>query len=622
MQRYIILAQTKENAAALSAVRELLTGEAPDDPNLTPPPVVIDAASFDREGGVRAYQLLVDRLAALTSPYEHDEVTDGAVVLVDTVRPSRLTAVAESGTWNHIVAMLILTFPEVRWVFGAFQYEDAAGEENAAAVSFPQHEHDLASLFGKPPFTPLLDPTGLREWVKRKTNEALRRMSEERGKRGYLLPERRSLAAVLDDEYDFAFLHAYTAYRYGFRVSVVTSWRLMEHLFGPEARGPHPYSLLLEDMRLTFPDKPNAVHLSDLAERGRFCPLLANENDKSKWRYLITTGQMGGDRALVYHNRKYLEANASHNVSDILYKPVGGIFDLWKEAGLYEALTQHARHGNACGFVWPPEFKEAANYEGHGSPGKLALIAKTLIGRAAAVKAGTNSASGLGRGAVLALDAAELLGGKTPTLTLSALSLKNEFEVSAECEFMGTGYHVGLKRRLDELDADVKSVTRWYHEDIRARSALEAKTKVLSRLNIVFSESGRVEESLECLSRMRGYNRKLSRPEKKYSPAWITHPLLAYCEWLLASFPRLILMTMCWLAVFSLINWWLPSRPFDTFQESGSHALEWFFGEPFIPAASAPPRPYLQMFSWLVVLTGVLHVGLLISYLYSLISRK
>lgn len=620
MQRYIILAQSKEAAAALLAVRELLIGETPDDLDMSPLPVVFEPSSFDQEGGVRAFQMLVDRLVTLTRSDDHHDAAQGAVVMVDAVRPSRLSAIAEAGTWSHLIAMLILTFPEIRWVFGAFdnEVETATGD---AAPRFPRDEHNLASLFHRPAFATLFDPTGLREWVKHKTNETLLLIRDESGRKGYLLPRRPSLAAVLDDEYDYAFLHAYTAYRYGFRASAVTSWALMNHLFGPKAKGPHPYSLLLEDMRLTFPDKPNAVHLSDLRERGQFCPLLANESDKSKWRFLITTGQMGFDKSLVYNNRRYLEENPHHNACRIIYKPVGGITDLWEQTGLYKELTQHPRHGNACGFVWPPEFEEVGNYEGHGSPGKLALIAKTLLGRAGAHKRDAGSASGFIRGAVFALDAAELLGGKTPTLTLSAISLKNEFEVSAECEFMGAGYHVGLKRRLAELNAEASSIARWYHEKIRKRSALEAKTTMLSRLNIVFTQAGRIEEGMTCLARMRGFNRKLSRPGG-FSPKWLFHGLLAYGEWLLASFPRLIFITLCWLVGFSLINMWIPSWSFDMSVESVSRVLHWFFGEPFIPDAHSGPARLVQAFSWIVLLTGVFHIGLLISYLYSLISRK
>ena len=144
----------------------------------------------------------------------------------------------------------------------------------------------------------------------------------------------------------------------------------------------------------------------------------------------------------------------------VLYKPLGGIADLWERMGLFGDLSEGGRPGNATGFAWPPEFGVDATYEGHGSPGKLSLIATTLLWRANAIKKNASSAPELVRGAVLSSDAVELLGGKTPTLTFSAISLKNEFEVSAECEFMGAGYHFGLKTRLKELDDDVASVTR------------------------------------------------------------------------------------------------------------------------------------------------------------------
>src|SRR5262249_24990025 len=154
--------------------------------------------------------------------------------------------------------------------------------------------------------------------------------------------------AAIEEEVEFAFMHAYAAYRYGFRADVVTSWCLMEYLFGHSADGRtnHGFSLLLEDMRLQFHDKPASIHLSRLETsqvngerklgRSDYCPLLAVENDKSRWRLLITSGQMGVDKDLVEDNRKYLlqKRHGANSRDPVIYKPVGGITDLWEQAGL------------------------------------------------------------------------------------------------------------------------------------------------------------------------------------------------------------------------------------------------------------------------------------------------
>lgn len=144
----------------------------------------------------------------------------------------------------------------------------------------------------------------------------------------------------------------------------------------------------------------------------------------------------------------------------------------------------------------------------------------------------------------MTVDASECLGGRTPTLTLTAISLKNEFEVKAECAFMGVGYHPNLETRLDELDDEVSSVTRWFHEDVRRRSTLDAKASVLNRLALVFREAGRMEEEQMSLDVLRRINRRISAPQNPNPLAWLSHGLLFYGEWLLGGFNRLIVWTV------------------------------------------------------------------------------
>ncbi len=619
MRKHVILAQSDASANALKAWRELLSGESVLGPDLAPDPIIVNPASLLIEGGVQAYKTLVKSIGAITRLDEASDESDPVVVMVDAVRPSRLSAIAEGITWDYLIAMLVLTFPEIRWAFGFFMgnpndWVIKKGEE--VYLRFPKEALDLLSLFIEPAGASLFDPTGLREWVKIKTNEALAEMDTKNRKRGYQIPVRQELAAVIDEEPEFAFLHAYTAYRYGFRVDVITSWSLMQRHFGEQGKqnGTHKYSLLLEDMRLGFPDKPAKVHLSHLAERASFCPLLDDDIDKSKWRFLITTGQMGSDRDLMKENSDYLKRKISGR-GGVLYKPLGGIADLWEKMGLYQDLSNKHRPGNAPGFIWPPSFSEEGTAEGHGSPGKLTLIATTLLYRANAIKKSAGFASEFIRGAVLALEAAELLCGKTPHTALSLITLRNELEARAECAFVGAGYHFSLETRLKELDAEVASITRWYHEEVRKRSTLAAKASILNSLVLVFNEAGRMEEEMKCLAALRRFNRKLSAPNNLNPLSWIIHAMLSYGEWLLASFPRLTLLTAFWLTAFVLMGWWLQpdNKPVDT----TSNVILWFFGEP-----DTKDVERLQVLSWFVVLTGVFHVGVLIAYLYSLISRK
>ena len=74
------------------------------------------------------------------------------VVLVDAIRPSQLNAVAENGDWSHLIAMLILTFPEIHWIFGL-----CAREKDTVWNSIATN-HDLRSLSYPPSARPASIP--------------------------------------------------------------------------------------------------------------------------------------------------------------------------------------------------------------------------------------------------------------------------------------------------------------------------------------------------------------------------------------------------------------------------------------------------------------------------------
>ena len=649
MPRYIILCQSEVTAAALDAWRELLGAEKRFGKDETPDPIVFDPDGCLEERGAGAYRTLVHRIELAAGLADGSPVAGKIVVLVDSIRPSRMSAIAEGCTWDHLVAMLILTFPEVNWIFGVVQgktdlrktRDTVDGQEDSADLAgtgdiFPATEHNLLSLLAKPHREPLFDPTSLREWVKRRSTQALVRLGREIEDETAAIdevgiPRRTQRAASIDEEPEYAFLHGYAAYRYGFLADAVTTWDLMDHLFGVQAKdcGHHGYSLLLEDMRLQFPDKPGDHHLSMLRSsfikdkktgRATHCPLLDNDCDTSQWRFLITTGQMGKDRDLVADNEDYLEGKTVGRGA-VLYKPLGGLIDLWDKAELSKDLDQGSRPGNAGGFVWPPTFQEEALLTGHGSPGKLSLVAGTLIGRAMKLRNHADTVVEFLRGSVLCMEATELLGGKTPTLTLSGLALKHEFEVKAECAFLGAGYHFVLDRRLEELEKEVAAVTRWFHNDVRKRAKWDAMASILNRLTLVYRGAGQVEEEQECLVALRKLNRKMQRPRgwKVLNPfAWLVHGILAYGEWLLISFSHIVLMTTLWILALTAAASVVGSGDFFDPVHATSRVLSWTFGG----GTETEGAVATILLSWCGVIVGLFHLGILISYLYSLIARK
>jgi hypothetical protein len=379
MPTYLILCQSKVTALALEAWRNLLGGASLYGAEQVPAPIIFDASLLPEEGGSTSYRALAQRVEFAAGP--NSSIPRETVVMVDSVTATKLSAISEKGTWDHLIAMLVLTFPEIRWVFGMI-----LGESTGLRIE----DHGLASLLTQPHREPLMDPSGLREWIRSRTNIALKLLKSE-----FELPERGEQAAAIDEETDFAFMHAYVTFRYGYRADVVTSWALMASLFGESAlrQGGHGYSLILEDMRLNFPDKPAHVHLSRLRIRADHCPCLDLKSDSSEGRFLITTGQTGSEKRIVLENEEYLGLRGKGR-SGCLLKPVGGIVDLWAQIGPQTKLP---------GFLWSPVDLPDELTDGHGSPGKLALVATTLLHRAREVRKQAATVPEFIRGAVLSI---------------------------------------------------------------------------------------------------------------------------------------------------------------------------------------------------------------------------
>jgi hypothetical protein len=590
-----------------------------------------------RQNGLHAY----DRAVALIDDLIAPPAGSGeGIVLVDTVRPAELSAAAEAPGWEHLLAMLILTFPDVRWTFAT-----CIGDAEFGERKFPWAEHDLQHLVTGPQRDTLFDPTGLREWVRWCTNSRLGELSAGDRKRSagdpkypFQMPERRLTAAAIDEESDYAYMHAYTAYRYGFRADAVTSWALMFHLFsGRDNRAEHGYELLIEDMRLAFPDKPASVHLSKLGPdpaadgsspsrargtRDTNCPLLDLTRDRARFRFMVTTGQQGHDDKLVQHNKALLrQRNAKEggqSRGDLQFKPLGGICELWEKLGLTRDLHSGGRPGNADGYLWPSVPALEKEYDGHAAPGKLTYIAAALLRRAVRLKQSACAAADYVRVAVLSKDAAELLAGKTPTLTFAATALNQECEVRAECAFVGAGFHVRPTARLEELDAEIATVASWFHDDVSRRAQLDVRAGIANRLALAFRESGRMEEEHACLIELRRLNRKLSRPTPWWKlHLWPSHVVLAYGEWLLQSFGHLLTMIVVCVGIFAGLMWALME---GNYGQTFGHVVAAFFGG--APYNDPTATLAMRVTSWFAIGIGLFHLSVLISFVYSLISRK
>ncbi len=625
MKRFIVLAQSEVTARACEAWLDLAGIE------IEPQNRIVHTTRFGRgDAGVGDYKSLVDQIECAIADNGCGQTPD-TTILVDSIHPDYFNVVEESGAWENLVAMLLLTFPEVRWLFG-LNYP-------TRSPLFKDH-HQLSELFSGIFRETLLDPTGLREWVRIKTNEAM----ETNNCDDLKLPLRSDnrIAAAIDDESYFAYFNAYTAYRFGCRAEVITSWQEMKRIFGqdnnddnpPIATKQHLYWLLLEDMSLNFPDRSANKHLLNLERdennkqgRAYHCPRLNSLNstiEKSNYRILVTGQTRPGDHTLT-ENRQYLRHKV-HGRGKVVFKPVSGMFDLWGQIGLLRKKFENRRAGNVEGFNWPLD-KPGKNQNrkqgtSHGAPGKLLLVAETLIHRAEAML--VDDITSMERailGAVLTTDALELTGGRTPTTAIEALSLKHRFEVMMECMFLGNEYNIHVEERFQEIEFDLKRITIWAHRRMRRLTAMNAKMSIIVRIMRIFREYGQFDEEQLCLKHTRTLNRRLFFA--KHPGLSFLHPLRWYIDKLIGSISLLVSAIVVWPVLLGglmalLGTSWEKSETW-TFIDHVTNAFYMFIAQ---TPAGFPQGFWAHIFTFGVSLIGIIHFGVFIAYLYNLFYRR
>lgn len=625
MNHFVILAQSKQTAAALKI---WLTTMGPQPSLVDDVGCIIFDPAANHQDGVAAFEAVAQALSQEVSA-NFRRGSGNIVVLVDSIRPEYLNAIGEQSTWEHLIAMLILSFPDVGWRFAIVQGPTIEKKGSGESESPSRDSLTLFSLLGEPARTPWFDSATLRNWVRAQTNEGLKVLQG-----GQELPLRNHKAAAIDDEISYAYLHAYLAYRFGYRSDAVDSWALMKHLFNDEKNG-HDYRVLLEDMSLQFPDKPAKTKLFDLKHRGAACKALdstKSDLEKSVYRIIITTGESAATESTARDNAEYLRSNKPKGHARIVPKPASGMFGLWQSAGLYFASTGDSGVGYAPDFQWPPEPKitnDLGEKAPHGAPGKVLLIAEWLLTRARSILDDSPGFTDIIRGAVMATDALELTGLRTPTVAVEALRLKHQFEVLAECKFSGVEYHIPIEERLKEIRRDVYAISRWFGRKKRREASMNAQMAILTSLVRVFREHGQFDEEQQCMARMRRLHNALW--VRQAPTRWLFYPFLRYLEALLSSFSRFALILLGWIVLLALL-FGLESGslsgawgPLCGFQD----AFSAFFtpGEPVRASICKGAAPewlggYRALISSLAIFTGSVHMGVFIAHVYTISSRR
>jgi hypothetical protein len=504
---------------------------------------------------------------------------------------------------NQLASMLTLAFPEIHWIFLMMRKV-----EDNYAYTFLWID-DLKRLLEKIDSipSPFFDPSNLRNSIRENTKKS------DESVKNYLQLHNEGDSASIDEEEAYAYLHGYLAYKLGYRCFLVTTMRMMEEVFKGNAVNKPKIDLVFEDMFLNFPDREREPHLSDLRKRDEKFGLLKDVKN----RIFVTVGH----RYISWYesNKVYIQELKACDVKvKKVYKPSGGMYNILEEAGLLKEYYRRKRK----------EWKNAKpDYEPettvHSAPGRLLVIAEKLIDRAEKILHKAMTVQDCIHGALLALEAQELLGYRTPTTSLEAIALRHQLEVKAECMFYGVGYNIDMKKRFEEIAGEVRAVSGWFHPTVKKKSALNAQLGIITELIEILRDHGQFDEEQDCLKCLRKLNRKwyyLNRP-------WLSfiRPIHAYIETLVGSLPLFVLAILGWpfaLGIFSYIfreRFKIGGDKFQGFSDHLINAFSTFFG---LQPIGHPIGTISQILTFLMILGGFMHLGIFISFLYTLIKRK
>ncbi len=652
---------------------------------------VSNAAKTVRKYGVKATEILAPRASADMPPhecvinaFEHiaDEIEQAGQ---QTDRPFGLRhfiAIVElsddltrnlnelnpisAQKWAATVAMLVLAFPEIHWCFNTpFEPPTSLLYKEAHTMTSETMEESIERLvgFSEQNFTPLFDPTGLRSAIRARVRNQEERVvnngvKEVRSVAPYV-PVRPKLAAVLDEEEDYAYLNAYIAYRFGFRAHVLTTFKMSQRVLcngataehspqpanssasGAEFAHENNISLAVEDLYLNYPDKDPTLRLSfsSLLQRDG----LFDKLPRAEYRIFHTVGHQhsGQDRINWAENRAYLTGlYRKGTYCKMVYKPGSGIFDIWNRSGLLQRLSKHG--GQAAGYIWPPEKSNLGEVPGgHSAPGRLLVISIRLVRRARRILSTAISVPDAIYGAMLALEAQEYLGHRTPTCSLEALALKHQSEVLAECMFYGVEYNMHVKERLKEIKHEVAAIGEWFQPRTRRSSTLNAELRIVSEIMKIFRAHTQFDEEQETLVRIRELHRKLWFMRHK-SWAWALYPVRVYIEFLLNSVPRFVIAILLWIGGLTLVYGLLRDAPPDPPEVGWNGAMHGLSDAITTFLGMQPPHNFDELVSVhrilifgihlpghvaagitaLAIIASFVHLGIFISHLYSTIARK
>lgn len=335
--------------------------------------------------------------------------------------------------WSNLTALLVLAFPDIHWVFATTPSEDEA--MTAAGLKAhslpPGNEKRLIELADQLEggATPLFDATGLRNFIKTGSFNALDVLNKRNGVADS--PQRNDLALVIEDEADIGGAVAYLHYRRGYRVQVINTEAQFRR-----AASLQTIARSTESSTLEFPDASGSSVSLTPNKRPARLPIL---NSLGPGTRIIFT--IDDDKAT---------APAKDDGYSVIHSPFDGLLGLARKLGLEK---------NPPDFFWPPENRERGYTAGcHAMPGYLTVAARRLLARAALETRAIHESS------LFALEAQELLLNRSPSLSLQAHKSRLTHEIRLENSVptvlggAATGHERRLQSRFNENLNEIKSM--------------------------------------------------------------------------------------------------------------------------------------------------------------------
>lgn len=414
----------------------------------------------------------------------------------------------------------------------------------------------------------LFDPSGLRTSIK---IDIVKYYDEKKEKTlpyitGILKDRNTKCAVALDEELPFIFLNGYTAYRFGYRCYMISSKSEMFEVLNSESK--RIINLSFEDKELRFHDMIDIEEMNKINDLKERAELLNKLSEETGIKRFIVTGVLSSDKI---------------NGFLIIHKPYSGLYHLGKKSDIYNSSNKKITSQEYLSFesqrnYSDKQFKLENNNTGKeltndtmkehpNAINRILLIANLMLNRARNISKQAITSEMAVHSALLALEAKELLHGRSITTVLEAISIQHQAEVMAECSFYGVTHDIETDLRFagiaEEVDDTIDISSK---EKRKLAQSYNAQIETINNLRHIFKDYEQFDEEESCLDKVRELRQGLhfyssfnpSRRIKALGSMFVEK----YFNWLLVSkgkwnIPWNIVKSIGYIVIFCMVFYWI-----------------------------------------------------------------